>query len=155
MRKLGLLIVLSLFLNIIAKSQNIDYLRYLYVSASTNSNSCDSLIDLTKDAPKNDWIKQGYYAIGNMMKSQFVLDPISKFFYFNKGKGILDDLLIQKPEEIELRFLRYCTQKKTPSFLNYNDKIKEDYLFIEASLAKKARTKTEQFIYPIFKELHK
>ena len=31
---------------------------------------------------------------------------------------------------IEIRFLRYCVQNKTPRFLGYNDNLELDYQFI-------------------------
>ncbi len=153
MKNLLLLLVVFLSLASNSEGQEINYLRYLYIDSSTNGKSCDSLIKLTEKSSDEEWQKRGYFAVGTMKKSQYVLDPVRKLFYFNKGKNILNELIESKPQDLELRFLRYCAQKKTPSFLNYKNELETDEAFINSKLKKDNRNKTEQFIYPIFNKI--
>ncbi|HCT70477.1 MAG TPA: hypothetical protein DF409_04905 [Bacteroidales bacterium] len=43
---------------------------------------------------------------------------------------MLEDAVAKKPGQLEIRFLRFATQTKAPSFLGYNANIQDDKKFI-------------------------
>ncbi|MDG1190161.1 MAG: hypothetical protein P8N00_06380, partial [Flavobacteriales bacterium] len=55
------------------------------------------------------------------------------------------------PYNLELRFLRYCVQINTPKFINYNEYLESDSLFITSQLESNIELKS--FINPIFNAL--
>ena len=46
--------------------------------------------------------------------------------YFKKGKSILEEVIKDYPSNIELRYIRYCLQKKVPDFIGYHENKQED-----------------------------
>lgn len=73
----------------------------------------------------------GYTAALNFTKSKLYKFPLKKLKYFKRGKSMLDDVINDNPENLELRYLRYCIQKNVPEFLNYNNHIIEDLSLIK------------------------
>ena len=64
---------------------------------------------------------------------------------------MLEKAISSDPNNLELRFLRYCVQINTPKFLNYNEDLKSDSLFITSQLESNVELKS--FINPIFNAL--
>jgi hypothetical protein len=57
-------------------------------------------------------------------------NPLSKYSNFNKGKKLLENAVKRDPKNLEIRFMRYICQEKTPSFLGYKENLEEDKKFI-------------------------
>ena len=63
-------------------------------------------------------------------------------------------MVIQEfPNDIELRFLRFCVQNDTPEIINYKKNIKQDSQLINDNISKSCQ-ELQQFILPIFKTLN-
>ena len=63
-------------------------------------------------------------------------------------------MVIQEfPNDIELRFLRFCVQNDTPEIINYKKNIKQDSQLIKDNISKSSE-ELQQFILPIFKTLN-
>ena len=77
---------------------------------------------------------QAYLAVMYFMKAKYVGFPTTKFKYFKKGKVKLNTLILKYPKNIEIRYLRFVLQHQTPSFLGYNNHIKEDFKIIEGEI---------------------
>lgn len=59
--------------------------------------------------------------------------PYEKLSLFNQGRELLESLIKSNPENIELRYIRYCIQLNIPSFLGYDNRV-SDKLFLQLHL---------------------
>jgi hypothetical protein len=110
--------------------------RKLFEEAASNETSANTLNSLTAQyttASKS--IYYGYKGISEMMLCNYTANVYKKLSYFNSGKKILEEAIKLDPTNIELKFLRFCIQKNTPSFLGYNDNIKTDEVEINKYIA--------------------
>ncbi len=109
-------------------SQNFE-LSSLFERAVINKYSCDTLVDYCSEEIN---LKQtAYLGAGLMLKAKHANSPFSKYSFFKKGTGKLDNAIKKSPNFVEFRWLRYCLQKNAPKFLNYNKNLLEDKFFIE------------------------
>lgn len=88
-------------------------------------------LKLTEDEEANQIL--AYIGASNAKMASYVISPISKLKYFNKGKTELDRSLAKK-KSVESAYLRLLIQLNAPSFLNYNDFIEEDLSFFENNI---------------------
>jgi hypothetical protein len=101
--------------------------RILYQQASREERSCRLLIEiLSPDDRNTNALFEGYKASATMMMAKYCVNPFSKLSYFKKGKRMLEDAIHFKPDNIELRFLRFAIQSESPFFLGYNDAVEMD-----------------------------
>ena len=56
-----------------------------------------------------------------MLQAKHTFNPYKKLAYFNTGKTWLEGAVKKDPENIEIRFMRFCIQTNTPFFLGYNN----------------------------------
>ncbi len=148
-----LIFILSLNLQFVhASDYNYDELRSLYIYASNDEVECQKLLKLTEGSVlEEDIIAYSYHAVSKMLNSKFSLNPFFKFSEFNAGKDMLEEAISLEPNNLELRFLRYCVQINTPKFLNYKANLDADSLFISNQLESNVELKS--FINPIFNAL--
>lgn len=112
-----------------------EQVRPMHQRAAADETACEDLIKIL--APfneNNNPLLSGYKGSATMMMAKYVLNPISKISYFNKGKHILEKAIDAEKDNVELRFLRYCVQTNIPFFLGYKTDIKTDKEFILTSL---------------------
>lgn len=126
--------IFFILINLQAQNCNdLTKVRALFKS-EINEDKLESIISICVNS--NCYKTTPYYAVATMQKAEFVWFPLHKFKYFNKGKEILENYIIQNPNNIEARYVRWLTQKKAPSILNYNKNIEEDYQYILTKIAK-------------------
>jgi len=85
--------------------------------------------DFEKSPPVNAILK-AYYGASSAAAPACLSNPAKKIAYFRKGKQLIADAVMLEPDNFEIRFLRFATQSKTPSFLGYNQQIEEDKRFL-------------------------
>ena len=150
-------IIISLLLslaNIQAQELNLSELRELYIEASFEEDKANELYELTKNSSiESDYKKFTYHAIAILLQSKFAINPIDKLKSFGEGKEQLEKVISQYPDDIELRFLRFCVQEGTPAILDYKLNIEEDSQFIKNNISTSSK-ELQQFIIPIFKTLN-
>lgn len=69
---------------------------------------------------------QAYVCSMEMKQAEHAFSPIKKLNIFNDSKDKLEKLILQNPENIHLRYIRYLVQSNAPSFLAYDDSLEED-----------------------------
>ncbi|MFT7434811.1 MAG: hypothetical protein ACI8UX_000602 [Psychromonas sp.] len=67
-----------------------------------------------------------YVVTLEIKKAEYAFSPVRKYNIFSTGKDKLDKLIVDNPDNIHLRYMRYLIQKKAPSILGYNQYLKED-----------------------------
>lgn len=151
--RIALLFILTFNLQLVQASDfDNNELRKLYIEASNNEVECQKLFKLTEESIlEENILAYSYHAISKMLISKFALNPLFKYSEFNAGKEMLEKAISSDPYNLELRFLRYCVQINTPKFLNYNEDLESDSLFITSQLESNIELKS--FINPIFNAL--
>ena len=114
-----------------AQCSDIIKLREEYILSQNNLESCIRLNNLSKYCnAKLEPVKYSYNIISNIMKCNFILNPLSKYKIFKNSTKKLDSLIILNPQHTEIRFLRYLVQLNCPKFLLYDVHIDSDYKLI-------------------------
>ena len=68
----------------------------------------------------------GYIGMSFMLKAKYAWLPNYKMDYFTKGKNFLESAISNDPNNVELKFMRFCVQNDTPSFLSYKKNLESD-----------------------------
>lgn len=101
--------------------------RDLYYRASANKDDAETFYNYLSGKPDiTNHLLLGYQGMSYMIKANYTWNPYNKLSFFNKGKNLLDNAIGSDISNVELRFLRYCTQTNAPSFLGYSGEIKKD-----------------------------
>ena len=74
--------------------------------------------------------------VGNFFLAKNSYNPFNKISFLNKGKKMLDKAVELENNNLEIRFLRYISQKKIPKILGYNQNLKEDEIFLRKNYSK-------------------
>ena len=114
----------------------LETLRDNYFKVNTEEISLDEFKNVLNNTQSSSTEIEGYKIMLWFLKAKDYVNPISKLEAFNKGKKLLEELLIKNPNNFELHFLRLTIQDHSPSFLGYNDSIKEDEKFINIQIEK-------------------
>ena len=147
-------ILLTLILNLSVSDQEISAIRESYLLAYLNESNCDHFGEqIVLNTEKSPLVK-GYLGCFYFIKSKFETNPIDKFYYFKKGKNLLEAAIHEDPKSIELIFLRYSIQKNLPRFLLYNN-TEKDLIFVDENLSKVSDQKTKKFILNCMKLMKK
>jgi outer membrane protein assembly factor BamD (BamD/ComL family) len=78
-----------------------------------------------------------YEASATMQKAQYALAPWTKYNYFKKGKKMLEDFILEYPDDVEARYVRFLVQSHAPFFLGYNGELEEDASVIRNNIDQK------------------
>jgi len=105
-------------------------LRNLLFVAPNSEATTKLIIEKTKDANESTAVLMGFKATATMLMAKHVVLPTSKYAYFNEGRALLEKAIKAMPYSIELRFLRFCVQCNTPSFLGYNGAMLGDKIML-------------------------
>ena len=150
-------IIIYLFFFLInsqAQQLNISEIRELYTEASFEKNKANKLYELTKKCSiESNYKNFSYNAIAILLQSKFSINPIYKLKWFIEGKEKLEKVISQFPNDIELRFLRFCVQDGSPAILDYKINMQEDSQFILNNITINSK-ELQQFIMPIFEKLN-
>jgi hypothetical protein len=122
-------IILALFLplSIFAGENELIKVRNLLYKASLDNDNAKIFFEHLNSSPDiTSSMLTGYQGMAYMIKAKYSWNPYSKFSFFSKGRDLLDKAIEKDPSNVELRWLRFCTQTNAPGFLGYNGKMKED-----------------------------
>lgn len=122
-----------------SENKTLSSLRKLYSEAAVKKESFDAFKTLLNKSTENTALLNGYRGCALMIEANYVVNPITKLNYFNKGKEILEKAIKEDTENVELRYLRFTIQSKAPGILGYSSNLKSDKEF----LLKKIKTITD------------
>tara|TARA_B100001115_G_C15809634_1_gene401278 strand:- start:355 stop:819 length:465 start_codon:yes stop_codon:yes gene_type:complete len=124
-------------------------IRLLYVKSASEYKSCLKLDSITKQFSKDKFpILYSYNISSSILSCNHIKNPIKKFAIFKQKSKDLDNIIIENPNSIEIRFLRYMLQSNAPKFLGYDTKIDSDYNFVLDNL-NRVDTSLKEFIYSL------
>ena len=126
---------------------SLNEVRTLYQRSASEKKSCAKLVTLLQSY--NETINPslaGYKACATMMMAKYVLNPIKKLSNFIDGRKLLEKCIKADNKNIELRFLRFTVQNKSPSFLGYKSSIAADKTFLINSVSMIKDIQLKQFV---------
>ena len=129
-----LFIVLFLWIPLVYSNNSLKEVRTSYFKVNSDEISLDEFEELLNQTSNTNIEIQGYKTMLWFLKAKDYYNPLNKLEAFNKGRQLLEKLLIQYPDNLELHFLRLTIQDHAPSFLGYNDHIKKDEQFITLNI---------------------
>jgi len=104
--------------------------RILYFGMDKNECNSLELINAFDKNPPKEPLLLAYYGTSAAASPACISNIAKKLSNFKKGKQLLESAVQSAPDNLEIRFLRFSTQSKAPSFLGYNSNLKEDKKFI-------------------------
>jgi hypothetical protein len=135
MKYLGIIVFLLLISSVQSPLEQVRS-QFPYISSLAQA---DAFLEKLKN--DNSPEAKGYNAAMILMKSRYVKSPFSKLKHFKKGKKILDKDIVENPECLEIRYIRFLMQKQIPNFLGYNKNIEEDFNILFNKLSSSALNK--------------
>lgn len=129
MRWISTLIILLMTTTVYANKS--DVFRKNLAIAPTDKNVCLEMIDMLRQNSSNHKLL-GYLGAYTMIKANHQINPFNKLSSFKRGKSILEKAIKSLPTDVELRYVRYAIQSSIPSFLGYDQNLKEDKEILES-----------------------
>ena len=149
-------IILILILNLSYYNNDINSVRNLFLEAYISESSCEQLGKKIDELKYDQSILlKGYEACYYFIKCKFTNNSMDKFFYFRKGKKILEYSIKKNPNSVELRFLRYTIQKNLPRFLFYYNHMDKDLIFVINNINSITDKKTQKYIEKSLESINK
>jgi len=122
-------LVLSFSMSMMTNSfhPSLEDLRKLYSRAAISEDTCRTLIKtLGSYSVKNEPLLAGYRGAATMIMARHAFNPVTKLRHFKQGRALLEEAIVEAPQNAELRYLRYSIQTNCPSFLGYKDNLQAD-----------------------------
>lgn len=120
-----------------AFSTDVAELRKLYYEAANERRRADKFMKVMDGMPvDSDPLLLCYKGMAHLIQANFSFNPYNKLSFFTKGKEMLERAVNSDPENIEIRFMRFCVQTNAPFFLGYSNDVDSDKKFILNSLDK-------------------
>lgn len=146
--------IISVMMFFYCNSQtNIKEIRETFILASNNSNDCEKLEEITKYNHVEEPVVYSYHLSAKILKSKYMINPFKKYSVFQSSSKKLDSVVIQNPNSVEIRFLRYLIQFNAPKVLGYYDFLESDYMFIIDNISSE-NLHLQDFITPIINTLN-
>jgi hypothetical protein len=126
--KLGFLLFLMLFFLYfpVANSQQLSAIRKEYYAATTDGREAEKLYVKLRQLKPSDPVLMAYYGSAQALKAKYSWNPYNKVSYLTEGRKTLRSAVAKSPENLEIRFLRYCLEYYLPAFLGMSDNLEAD-----------------------------
>jgi len=153
MKIINVIILFLFFITCNAQTNNLVQIRKSYLESFQSEESIYELISACKKyESRNDSIIYSYRTIADLMLIKYKYNPLYKLKLFTEYTRKLDIIVTNNFNNIEIRFLRYCIQKKSPRFLSYYDNLESDYQFIIKNIDAQSK-ELQEYIVSALKSL--
>ena len=122
MRRAFLLFALFTALHV---NSQVGLLRDYYFKAGAKE-SISAFYNYTKNISPNNAVELAYKGVAEAMYAEVVKGVGDKFAYFDRGKALIEQAIMQDVYNPEIRFLRFSVQAEVPMIVGYRDKLAED-----------------------------
>jgi hypothetical protein len=114
---------------------NMTTVRTLFSTASESETACSQLHAMTATGTlSKDPVLFAYHAAAEIIKANHAVWPQQKLAHFNAGKALLEKAIEKYPNDVEMRYIRYCVQRGCPFFLGYSSDKASDRKYVLANL---------------------
>lgn len=128
--KILMLFSTVLLMNVSFKNSDLNEVRTSYSKAVLDKKLCKKMIEELELSKEKSVIDLAYLGAYQTIWANHVFNPWSKLATFRKGKNNIELAISKEPENVEIRYIRFSVQKNAPSFLGYNNNLKEDKDFL-------------------------
>ena len=135
----SLILLLFSTIQIVEAQVTLSQARSNYLGMDKDECKALELSKKFEKSPPLDALLKAYYGASLAAAPACLGNPMEKLKYFRKGKQLLDESVKQQSANVEIRFLRFATQTKAPSFLGYTSNIDEDKIFILKNIGNYAK----------------
>ncbi|MCG8575296.1 MAG: hypothetical protein MI810_10460 [Flavobacteriales bacterium] len=124
-------LLIAFFLLLAPTEDKMTEIRDLFSRAAEDEQANRDLMSMT-DGYTLEYspIMFAYHAGAVMTWANHTLSPITKCKYFYDGAADLEDAIEYEPDNVEMRFIRFCVQDGSPSYLGYNGQVDEDKAYV-------------------------
>jgi|TARA_B110000967_G_C18796675_1_gene516144 hypothetical protein len=151
MKLTNIIILLVFVFTCKAQTNNLDTIRKEYLETIQSEARIIQLLNTCEKYKDNSTIS-AYKTVAKLMLIEYDNNPLTKLKLFTKYTKKLDSIVTNNINNLEIRFLRFCTQKQTPRFLGYNDNLELDYKFIIQNIDIQSK-ELQEYINPALKKL--
>lgn len=120
----------ALQMNVLLSGIGLDYVRSNYDKAVTNKNLCAQMIEDLKPV-KSEPLYLAYLGGLQAIWANHVFNPIAKLNTFREGRRNIEKAVLNEPNNVEIRFIRFSIKKNAPFFLGYYPNIETDKEFLK------------------------
>ncbi len=113
-------------------AQELSTVRSLYPEASENAGNADRLYNMLTDVSRNQPVLTAYKGAALTLKAKFAKKIKEKVDDFKAGSELIDAMVLENPDDIEIRYIRLTVQENSPKIVKYKRNIEEDKAFILA-----------------------
>lgn len=135
-----------LFLALRTAAVDLELVRQQYPLAASDKLVCQQMIDLLQRHKEKTNVHLVYLGAFQAIWATHTWNPAQKLRTFNKGKENVEKAVKADPDNVEIRFVRYTIQSKSPKFLGYNDNVEADKAFVNAQKGKVASPLLKEMI---------
>lgn len=128
--KILMLFLTVLLMNVSFKNSDLNEVRTSYNKAVLDKKLCKKMIEELELSKEKSVIALAYLGAYQTIWANHVFNPLNKLTTFKKGKKNIELAISKEPENVEIRYIRFSVQKNAPSFLGYNNNLKEDRDFL-------------------------
>ena len=142
------LILIALLTTGDVKPATMPEIRVSFFQAATEIGQREDFFKMMESLPKTSAIVKAYYGAAQAMMAEVVFNPYTKLNHFVEGKNFIEEAIDERPEQAELRYVRYLIQLNAPDFLDYRREIPDDLKIIYAAIeqTKEEETWMSQFL---------
>lgn len=106
--------------------------RETYFLAVDSETATNQLLKMCEDKNSPEYL--AYRGTAFTLKASFSYNPLKKLDYFEKGKQLIEKAVNKRPQNVEIRFLRFTVQKGAPKMLGYYRDKNKDRKFLEENI---------------------
>lgn len=124
----GLIVLVFLFFSILTQlqAQNLPALKKAMVLAVDDDRITDSLHKELTALNSKDPIIWAYIATLDGLKAKHSWNPYNKLKFVSRSQKLIARAVEAKPDDLEIRFMRFSLQHYTPEFLGFSKNLEED-----------------------------
>ena len=131
MRNILFISTLCIFYGFVSKNNDKIEIRNMYYAAIISEEMADTFFLKMKNTDESKPLELAYKGMSFMLQAKYAWSPYTKYSSFCAGRDYLEQALSRDSTNIEIRFLRFSIQTNTPDFLDYNDQLSNDFLYIK------------------------
>lgn len=107
-------------------AQNLAQLKKAMVLAVEDDAITDSLYKELSALNSNDPLIWAYIATLDGLKAKHSWNPYNKLKFVSRSQKLIAKAVEAKPDDLEIRFMRFSLQHYTPEFLGFSKNLEED-----------------------------